>query len=487
MKITRLQITNYRGIKSLDATPGKNGAVAKGRNGAGKTTVLNAIRAALSGKDIGADAIRNGADKAEILIDVDDVSVRRAITKKGNSLTVKKGGMEAKAPVKYLADLLGDCAIDPLDLLLKKKDERKAVVLSALPIEVTREQVDAWAPGLPSSFSVEGHGLDVVGRAHDHFYAVRKEANASAKIAAAEAERLAALVPTTVPDAPSLAEAVEAFRVAQAELATAEAEARAFHAAAERSKANTDKAATLAKEADAIEVGDPEKLRTAANQAADLVRDLTTQLDKAKDVWGAATLLLNKSVDAARQKESIAREIAALLQSAPAGTLPDVDVARAKLTKAEESGKAARAREDAEKAAKLAAEAKAKAATLEAEAKRLDGIVRTLADDVPAALLKHSNGIPGLSLLGDDVAWQGVALGSLCGAEQVRICVEISRRLNARAKILVVDGLERLDPEQLDVFLAEATRDDWQLIASRVDRGDVVIEAIEAEEAAAAE
>lgn len=223
MKITRLQITNYRGIKSLDISPGAAGAVVKGRNGGGKTSTLNAIRAAFSRKDVNPDAIHKGADKAEILIDVDDVTVRRAITAKGDTLTVTKGGLKATSPVKFLADLLGDCAIDPLDLLLKKKEERKAVVLSALPVVVTREQLDAWAPGLPAAFSVEGHGLDVVGKAHDHFYAVRKEANLSAKTATTEAERLAGLV-GQVPDACSLPEAVEAFRVAQAELATAEAE-----------------------------------------------------------------------------------------------------------------------------------------------------------------------------------------------------------------------------------------------------------------------
>lgn len=486
MKITRLEITNYRGVKSVSTSPGKAGVVARGRNGGGKTTILNAIRAALAGKDVGPDAIRNGADKAEILIDVDDVTIRRAITKKGNTLTVKKGGMEAKAPVKFLADLLGDCAIDPLDLLLKKKDERKAVVLSALPIEVTREQLDAWAPGLPTAFSVEGHGLDVVGKAHDHFYAVRKEANLSAKTATTEAERLAGLV-GQVPDACSLPEAVEAFRVAQAELATAEAEARAFLASQDRARESTEKASKLQVEADAIALSDVNALRVNADEAARIVHELTTQLEKAKDVWGSATLQLNKATEAARQKDSLGREIAALLQSAPAGTMPDVNAARVKLETAEAAGKSARARDEALKAKATADAAKVTAEKATAEAKRLDAIVRTMADDAPAALLKASNGIPGLTLLGDDVAWQGVALGSLCGAEQVRICVEISRRLNARAKILVVDGLERLDPEQLDVFLAEATRDDWQLIASRVDRGDVVIEAIEAEEAAAAE
>lgn len=489
MKITRLKVSNYRGITTLDTAIGASGATISGRNGGGKTTTLNAIRAALSGLDVGPDAIRNGADKAEILIDVDDVSIRRLITKKQSTLTVKKGGMEAKAPVRFLAELLGDCALDPLDLITKKKAERKAVILSALPIAVTREQLDAVAPGLPADFSTDGHGLDVVGRAHEHFYAIRKDANAAAKAASTEAERLNGLVPTTVQAAPSVDEAVAAFKEAQRALANEEADARALAAAIERAKASTEKAAALKARADAIDVSGVDAAERNSIEAQRVLAEAREQLAKASEVFAAANAAHASIVDAAREKSALTREAEALVQGTGIPDVkPDVEGARARLAKAEEAGRAARALDDATKAAKAAQEAKGKAAAAEAEAKRLDGIVRALADDLPAQLLEASKGIPGLSLLGDDVAWKGVALGSLCGAEQVRICVEVARRLNERAKILVVDGLERLDPEQLDVFLAEATRDGWQLIASRVDRGDVVIEAIEAgEEAAAAE
>jgi hypothetical protein len=56
--------------------------------------------------------------------------------------------------------------------------------------------------------------------------------------------------------------------------------------------------------------------------------------------------------------------------------------------------------------------------------------------------------------------------------------VDLCKRLNAKAKILVVDGLERLDPERLEAFVKTATAGDWQLLATKVDAGELVVEAI---------
>ena len=67
--------------------------------------------------------------------------------------------------------------------------------------------------------------------------------------------------------------------------------------------------------------------------------------------------------------------------------------------------------------------------------------MRSLTEQAPAELLAQCDGIPGLSLDGDDILLDGVRLDSLCGAEQVRFCVEVARRANAKSKILVVDWI----------------------------------------------
>jgi hypothetical protein len=112
-------------------------------------------------------------------------------------------------------------------------------------------------------------------------------------------------------------------------------------------------------------------------------------------------------------------------------------------------------------------------------ADELDAIVRKLTNDARDELLSASDGIRGLTLDDDNVYLDGVSLDGLSGAEQLKFAVEIARRANARSKILIVDALERLDPVQLTEFINHATSDGFQLICSRVDAGDLVLEAIE--------
>jgi hypothetical protein len=292
MRITRLVIRNFRGIEALDVEVSPAGVIACGRNAAGKTTVLKAVRSALAANDIGEDAIRIGADRAEILVDLDALSVKRTIT------------------------------------------------------------------------------------------------------ARAAADR-----------------------------------ARAMLAAIERAE------------------------RSATNDEA-----------------------------VASASESQADELEAALAAAqpPAVSDAELEAVRTRVARAEQTMEGARAAAHARAAADAAVDRRERLADAQRDADILDGYVRALTNDAPATLLASSNGIAGLGIEGDEVTLDGKRLDALCGQEQMAFAVQIAKRLNEKAKLLVVDGLERLDPEQLDAFVREATRDGWQLLGTKVDRGGLVIEAIEA-------
>jgi hypothetical protein len=121
----------------------------------------------------------------------------------------------------------------------------------------------------------------------------------------------------------------------------------------------------------------------------------------------------------------------------------------------------------------------------EAAAERLDAIVRALAEDAPPELLASANGIVDLSIDGDEIFLAGRRLDALSGAEQLEFAIAIAKRLNAKSRILICDQLERLDPGRLEDFVRIATADGFQLIATRVSSGEMVLEAIEIEDAPA--
>ena len=114
-------------------------------------------------------------------------------------------------------------------------------------------------------------------------------------------------------------------------------------------------------------------------------------------------------------------------------------------------------------------------------AHQLDVIVKRLTDEAPRAIA-NADSIPGLKLDGESVTLDGVGLDTLCGAEQMRLCVEIARRASAKARFLVVDGLERIDEEQFDAFVREATKGGWQLFGSRVTKGGFELQHIGSED-----
>lgn len=508
MKITRLKVTNYRGIATLDQSFGDGGAIVKGGNARGKTSVLKAIRAALAAQDIGADAIRNGADSAEILVDMGDVTVRRAITRKASTLgiTTSSGDKKAK-PQAFLTELLGTSAIDPLELFLAKPKERRAQIIAAIPVVVTADQIRAWAPSI-EDIDDSGHGLDVIERARKIVYDRRAEANAKAKASKAEADRLAAeaagiAAPESAPSVDDATEALERARQRFADLRSQERQAVEAEARQEasrrrivelREKAETGISMGVSPKCDKIEAD------VAVHSAEAKVASVREELERAES-WLRETRERANAIAAAvaewegkfRAAEDAAHAANELESALDASAVPRVDPEE--IAAAEAAGHEAAKALDSAKAAELAKAAAYRAEVAADIAKRqqeaaddLDEQVKALTNDAPAALLAASDGIPGLTIDGDAVFLDGVNIESLSGAEQMRFTIEIARRANAKSKILVVDGLERVDLDQMDAFVAEATRDGYQLLATKVDRGDIVIEAIEtSREAEAAE
>jgi DNA repair exonuclease SbcCD ATPase subunit len=503
--ISRIRIRNYMGIEERDTRIPPAGAVARGKNGGGKTSVLRAVRAALEAEHVGPDAIRNGAEKAEILIDLDDVAVRRVITRSGSTLSVTVDGMRPKAPQTYLEKILGTAPLDPLDLYLAKPKDRRAKILAAIPLRVTVDQLRQWAP-VDDDVDVGGHALEVLSAVRQDFYERRTEANRRAAEAAREAERLAK-VADDLPSAPagtaSLHDVTLEHSRARAAIDLLDERARAAETARQRQAdarsrldANARRANALRGEAVAIAC-DEAPLRAVADAIeADVVRIknelavLRRRLDQRVVDHGDACNALDKAV-AANDRAKALREQAQALDDAAAEGARALDAVADGVT--EEERRAAIARVEAADAAfagararrareDVAAEAKAAAVTADgkqAAAAELDRIVRALTNDAPAALLGESCPIPGLSLDGETILLDGIRIDDLSGAEQMRFAVSIAKRMGGPGRILVCDGLERLDPESLDDFVRTATEGGWQLLGTKVSGGDVVLEGIE--------
>lgn len=516
MRITKIAIRNYRGVASIEQIVPPGGLVARGTNGRGKSSFINAVKAALTGRDIGPDAIRLGEDKAEILIDMESLAVRRVIEATRGTLTVTSGeGMRAQRPVAFLAELLGTSTLDPLDLLLDDPKRRRARVLEALPLTVTADELRVFAPDV-GDIDTAGHGLEVIARVERDYYARRAAAKKARDVSERGLEPLRSAAAAAATGVPPLADGLEDLDVAGASSALAsrrdafsklEAEAAAAQRAHERltgarerlAEARRTAAESRAYHSKLIANGERlPNLREGEGIQANAVRRLERDLAVAKEnllrtrdaiaaVEGDLVEAKRVDVDAAKA-EAMIRDVEAHIAETSAETVAPEALAAARegVERAAEALARANAIETCNAAIQRHREATAWHAVAEVEVERLDGIVRALQRDAPAALLARADVIPGLGLDGDEITLDGVRLGSLCGAQAMRFCVSVAKRLNAKARILVVDGLERIDPDLQQAFKAFAVEGGYQLLASCVDRGEIVYEAVEASEDVAA-
>lgn len=128
-RITKFSAENFKRLKAVEITPKGNVIQIRGRNAQGKSSVLDAIQAALGGKRRSpAKPVRDGEKLARVVTELDDgLVVTRTFSPDGgrDSLTIETAeGARLKSPQTILDALFGAAALDPLAFVRLDADER---------------------------------------------------------------------------------------------------------------------------------------------------------------------------------------------------------------------------------------------------------------------------------------------------------------------------------------------------------------------------
>lgn len=135
MKILQLQAENVKRLKAVSITPDGNIVEITGRNGQGKSSVLDAIWWALAGTShIQAVPIRKGENEARIRLDLGDIKVTRTFKRQEDGtfptkiLVESADGARYPSPQRMLDSLLGALSFDPLGFTrMDGKDQLEAL------------------------------------------------------------------------------------------------------------------------------------------------------------------------------------------------------------------------------------------------------------------------------------------------------------------------------------------------------------------------
>ncbi len=139
--ITKLEIENFKRLSAVSITPDGSTVVLGGRNAQGKSSVLDAIEAALGGaKHAPTDPIKHGSKGARIVLETEDLVVTRKWTAKGSHLEVKgKDGSRFSSPQQMLDELWSSLTFDPSRFARMKPTEQAETLRQLVGLDFSQE------------------------------------------------------------------------------------------------------------------------------------------------------------------------------------------------------------------------------------------------------------------------------------------------------------------------------------------------------------
>lgn len=459
LRVVSLQAQNIMRLTAveIDWDPAQSTLTVGGRNGAGKSSVLNAVAMALGGKDLcPEEPIRRGEASGFVEVSLGELTVRREFSRerivqsdptKDSVLTVNDGppidvkgasfewgetksrlvvrnaeGVSLGTPQAVLNKLIGTMTFDPFQF----------VTLGAEGAEGERRQADILRRIV---------GLDFADVDERRRAAAERRAHWNREHKAALARLEAMPVHKDAPDAETPMEEIS-NEMLSAERLRKVAEDAERHVAGSRSNGEQleRQRVRLSTEVDALTA----QLKAKSDELARCFEDIGTNDHEVKTKQAAA--------EAAR------------------AAVPDAEAIRKKLTDAEAANAKARANKAQADAAKQVAELKAKA---DAE----DAAVKAADREKEGALKAAQFPVEGLGLSDAGVTFGGLPFSQASTAEQIRTSVAIGFALNPGLRLLLVRNGNALDEDSLRVVAAQAEAAGGQILMEYVtkDAGEVSV------------
>lgn len=438
MKISHLRISNILGIDEFEMSPGGTLTEISGDNGLGKTSILEAIKAAMVG---GHDAtlLRKGAEKGEIVLVLDDgTQLHKQVSASKSSLDLfDAAGKKVPRPsdtIKGLSDLL---SVNPVDFLTAPKKDRVQVLLEAMPIAVDAERLSKIS-NLPLTAQNGLSGLAVLEYIRLQVYEDRTGTNR----AVLEKEATINQLTLAMPEVPGGAEGDE--DQLQTQLNTA------------RTARDTE-----TKRIDDKLTG----LRQISNTAVQALREAAqVKIDAIKEQLAADVDAEKATLAETERKAGLQREKAVATFTATEGpiniTLSAIRANRNAAAKREQT------RQTIEQMETELGDLRGDAAKQTAAITAIDEYKSELLDALP---------IPGLAVLNGDVLRHGVPFDRLNTAQQVDIAIEIAKLRAGDLAVCCVDRFECLSPDTFTEFKERAEQSNLQLFVTRVEPGELTI------------
>ena len=162
MNIVKIKIRNLFGIKECEV----NGSSIElsGKNGCGKTSVIDAIRYALTNKSDREFIVHNGETEGEIIVETDTGLTidRKARTNKSDYKSVKRNGLEVGSPEAFLKEIFTPLQLNPVEFMGMDKKQQNAIILDMIEYPWDMTKIIDWFGEIPTWVSYDQNILSVL-------------------------------------------------------------------------------------------------------------------------------------------------------------------------------------------------------------------------------------------------------------------------------------------------------------------------------------
>lgn len=180
MRISKIKISNLFGIKeqSLD---GKSIEIT-GSNGKGKTSILDAIRYALTNNSERDYIVKKGESEGEILIETDTgLSInRKKRTQSSDYKSIKQNEKEVSSPETFLKEIFTPMQLNPVEFTQMSKQEQNRIILDLIEFDWDLNWIKEKFGEIPSGVDYTQNILEVLNdiqSENGEYYKARQDIN----------------------------------------------------------------------------------------------------------------------------------------------------------------------------------------------------------------------------------------------------------------------------------------------------------------------
>lgn len=466
MKTTKIKIKNLFGIAEQELD-GRSVEVT-GTNGTGKTSIIDAIRYALTNDSARDLIIKDGENEGEIIIETDTgLHIdRKKRTQQADYKSVKENGRDISSPESFLKSLFSPLQLDPVAFTQLPKKEQNRVILDLIDFDWDLYWIKDKFGEIPKNINYDQNILQVL---HDiqaengDYFQSRQNINRDIRNKIAFVEDIAKNIPPKYDveywDSYDLgAKYAELDRIKQ------------DNGKIERAKLFLDGQSGKTR---GIEFEYQSKLTAAKSEMHDRNEMLSAEIEKLKAALTAAEKekagLTEKYFDKEKLAKAeydaeiaklgkdmdIAREYAAKTITDTLELTAEIDNAEKMKAHINEYRRMQGMRNDIE--------------TLTEQAEELTEKIE-LARSLPGKILETATiPIDGFTVVDGIPLINGLPISNLSEGEQLSLCVDVALSKPSGLQIILIDGAEKLSDENRNKLYTKCKEKGLQFIATRTN------------------